>query len=727
MVKKEMSFSTSNEDLTSEIKKISVEDERPHHSQKEQDDFHPKKLRHSATQVSEFTLVGKDLEAAKPSRSPTELPSINKPGSWRIWTSPITKIILVSCIVALPMIVFSIVILVLTFGYRMGKITCPYPELCPAMNQTSSTHYYVDYSATQLVFIASWSSTISLSLISMLMFLFSFTVAQHILRWSGGEDVKPSELPTPYQLSLLIKVLNGELLALWDVFLYKFPSWCIPARRRRGQRTSTAPIVYMAIGVLLLGLAASAFVQATDTWLHIDTQTVEIINIKAEPAAGGNQYSRGLGPWCVDKPTVNNICNKNFWGCGIDCWKEFGATNMQQSNQSAVHKILVGRSADHEIFNFTDKSGLTYAILGPADIPDTIDWAAASFATTTQCRAVLPRNCDVQPPSVDDLTGGIQFNCTKERAGVDVSGNITHATAQIHYVDAHRLFNDSPAFIGRVDDSDTPGFKDAKKLAPNLTEQSEVFNNPWHWQGVLPIIDAHDSLFQSEDQRLWNRSWIGVPLMVLDCDTTVWEVTYTMVNSGVRTITATKSNVSVAGIGSMPAFPAFGLLDSELPEVIYDANDRTFTLETMIAGYTFGMSRSFLAHIGGQSSPRQALKTQVRVPKLITKVSKAALWTLVVSNLVYAAVGIILAVYAIRARSEDVFGFRARLTVGGLAAQIFEKPFADKKADDEWELFRESEGLMSSRVGAEKTAVGGTTFWIKGERRVGRNSRKIEK
>ncbi|KAF2731951.1 hypothetical protein EJ04DRAFT_554397 [Polyplosphaeria fusca] len=680
--------------------------------------FQKHTLRHTITEKSDATLVSKDTERVL---SPKFLSSSavlaldesarsdRRPFPLRVWKSPVTKIVIVASMVVIPMVVFSIAILALIFTHQMEKVTCPYEDLCPMLNQTDNNYYYVDYSATQLVFIASWSSSISLSLISMLMFLFSYLTARRILLKSHERD--SSDLPTPFQLALLIKILNGELLALYDFFMYKFQSWCVPARRRKVARPDSATVLYMAVSMLLVGVVASLFIQAADTWLHVATSTVEIVTVRADLTSPMNQFGRGLGSWCTDKPIVNNGCNPNFLGCGINCIKEFGSTGVTQSNQSATHSILTQRSSLHDVLNYTDSNSLTYAVLGPANVPSAVDWTTTSFAVTSQCRPIMSSDCDVIPESLDDTEGAgrTQFNCRRDPSLI--TGNITHATAQIHYDDAHNYFNDTAAFEGWIEGKAAPGFNQAiKAVAPNLTAQDHVFNNPWHWQGILPVVDPGDALFKSSDLRFWNRSWVGVPLMLLDCNTTVWEVTYSSVNNQIQYLKAQLANGSLAGIASMPTFPAFGLLDSEMPEVIYDANDQTATPDTMIAGYTFGMSRSFLAHIGGQSSPRPAIRAQTRVPRLIAKVGKAALWALISSNFIYAIVGVALAIGALRVRSKSVMGFRSRLTTGGLAAEIFEKPFSDRHADDEWELFQESDGLKTARIGAEGTERGGTTF-----------------
>jgi hypothetical protein len=95
---------------------------------------------------------------------------------------------------------------------------CPYPQLCPGpdvLNASSKHYYYVDYPAARLVFISSWSSTLSLTFVSMLMTLFGYLIASQMLRTSSAEQ--STGLPSPYQTSVLMRVLNADLFALWDL------------------------------------------------------------------------------------------------------------------------------------------------------------------------------------------------------------------------------------------------------------------------------------------------------------------------------------------------------------------------------------------------------------------------------------------------------------------------------------------------------------------------------
>jgi hypothetical protein len=84
------------------------------------------------------------------------------------------------------------------------------------MNATSKSSYYVDFPATSLVFISSWSSTISFALVGLLTTMYGYCIAAQLLRKSVSERKTGTGL-TPYQTSLTIRALGADMLALWEL------------------------------------------------------------------------------------------------------------------------------------------------------------------------------------------------------------------------------------------------------------------------------------------------------------------------------------------------------------------------------------------------------------------------------------------------------------------------------------------------------------------------------
>lgn len=132
--------------------------------------------------------------------------------------------ILIGCLlVVIPMVVFTIVILCLVFTNTMKDLTCPYNDICPdspLVNITSKSFYYIDYPAARLVWISSFSSTVSFALVGVIMGIFAYASAAQLLRASSQQDPQGS-LPSPYQTSLLVRVLGSDYLSLWELLRLK--------------------------------------------------------------------------------------------------------------------------------------------------------------------------------------------------------------------------------------------------------------------------------------------------------------------------------------------------------------------------------------------------------------------------------------------------------------------------------------------------------------------------
>lgn len=80
--------------------------------------------------------------------------------------------------------------------------------------------YYVRYNPAILVVIASWTSKIIPFVTSSSMAVVAFFAGRRIL--VASRDHKFGQLPTPHQMSILIKLLNGAgVMPLWETIVYR--------------------------------------------------------------------------------------------------------------------------------------------------------------------------------------------------------------------------------------------------------------------------------------------------------------------------------------------------------------------------------------------------------------------------------------------------------------------------------------------------------------------------
>lgn len=223
---------------------------------------------------------------------------------------------------------------------------------------------------------------------------------------------------------------------------------------------------------------SSVLIQAADTYIHITTEAVNLV--QAWPLqATDYQQSRGLAPWCLNRRTGDGLGNKHFWGCGL----LKTADGLVFANKSRVQSGL----GKNMILDFDDTNDHTqYAIVGPST--DTlaeqvdVDFAASSFAVSTQCSPVPAAACTVSETisaNAQDVTFS-PFNCSSEAGGINLSGNLTNFANRYSFLDAHKYISDSTPFQDGGFSNKTADFI-VKATSATEEEGNTTFRNPWHW------------------------------------------------------------------------------------------------------------------------------------------------------------------------------------------------------------------------------------------------------
>jgi len=121
-------------------------------------------------------------------------------------------------------------------------------------------------------------------------------------------------------------------------------------------------------------------------------------------------------------------------------------------------------------------------------------------------------------------------------------------------------------------------------------------------------------------------------------------------------------------------------------------------------------SRASLSVGASTLQPNDAIIAQERSTKLVTRIPKAPLYTLVLANMLFVALGIALAVLAIARSGGEVREIQARLSIEGLVADIFEGRRAKERVESIDDLFEEKYGQESTRVVIRNSARGGYEY-----------------
>ena len=146
-------------------------------------------------------------------------------------------------VVTIPMLLFTAVLLGLIFYYRVSHNTPPFDNLLVAGAQDEASVYYVNIEATFLIFISSWSSSVAPILTASVVSLAAYPIARKFLQEARAHQ--PQLLPTPYQLALTIKFLDGGGAgALWNWLKY-FVGWERKRQRQASPLTSTASVTIL--------------------------------------------------------------------------------------------------------------------------------------------------------------------------------------------------------------------------------------------------------------------------------------------------------------------------------------------------------------------------------------------------------------------------------------------------------------------------------------------------
>lgn len=152
-------------------------------------------------------------------------------------------ILLHTAFVVVPLLAFTAILLGLVYWNLWGRQHDANVSLSLSSGYDSDV-LYVNYSATSLILVASWSSSVSIPLIGSLLTLISFVVAAE-LSWTSDKSLQ-SLLPTATQLGLLTELLDGRKLALW--------TWFAGFWRHRDQKVPSRWVIDLAVGIQLAGI-----------------------------------------------------------------------------------------------------------------------------------------------------------------------------------------------------------------------------------------------------------------------------------------------------------------------------------------------------------------------------------------------------------------------------------------------------------------------------------------
>jgi hypothetical protein len=432
----------------------------------------------------------------------------------------------------------------------------------------------------------------------------------------------------------------------------------------------------------------------TDTWLHLATVSVEVEQLVIQSPTL-NAFARHQSPECLKRSAAG------FFPCSLEAY--FGQVNLVGGVDA--YKTLDSLSTTNRVFTVMDDTN-TYALLGDASTPTTLDFEASTVAVNTQCR-VMSKECNLSNASGSN----VPYNCSGQFVGDLALETIPSAVNQEQTWRVN-LFNDSaltiPTEVKLIPHAANPVYVamgacvDSVALIIDPTDTGAIpynftFNATWHNSDIV-LTDAAALAF------------------LLLCNSTVYDATYQWTNGSFSGFTSlTIANQSTAQIIQGPlqnnatfSTPYFltGIIDAVFqPTAQAVADKMAVTYSTTAVGLSAGV---FI--------PADNLSEQIRRRQIVSRVPWAPLYAVVATNTFVSMIGLVLGVGAIRRR--NLTGITDRLSIWGLLAELLDTTSGDYDLREK--LIQEERDERAQVVGVEK--VGQDTWRLKvfGDHRISR-------
>jgi hypothetical protein len=579
----------------------------------------------------------------------------------------LTDITVAACVVTIPMVVFSAILLGLVFSHQVIIGATPFDQLKPVHSalEDASGAYLVDINATSLIFIASWSSSLAPTLVGFVLALYTYPVAQNYI--GQAKNRIPSGLLTPYQFSLWLRFVSGAHVgAMWNWINYLF-FW-------RGKRQTQAPALKRTVIVTILGLFLATLVFAADTWLHLTTQAISLTQVTALQQSQA-PYSMSLFPNCTEAAFTGPIdalrnCSITVPASGARLL--YSQTALQVMNNLSTTMAIRAHDNDY-----------MYVGVPESTIASSRDYSASTFAVKSECHPITTQ-CNM---------AGILGVSTPYYCSEGFQGDLSFATLGDLAPDWSIVF-----------------FTDSSGSS-NLSFITQGVSNPFYY-GLATIV-GQNSLPISGDPEIVTPVHSGIAF-ALNCSSTVYDVDYNTVNQTITKFTANPSNISVTNIvqGSS-ALTKFGFNSLSLKQAANVAVTLN-TAQELADRMASAFSSSFMAVAAGVMQPTEATAVQQRTQSLVTRIPKAPLFLLVIANLLFVITGIVFAVLAITAYSTDAEtgDVQRRMGIEGLVADRFEGNQAKMAIQNLDDVFEERKGLEGSRIVLDRSHHGGYEYRI---------------
>lgn len=230
----------------------------------------------------------------------------------------------------------------------------------------------------------------------------------------------------------------------------------------------------------------SLLVQAADTYLHVVINAVSIHRLEQQEITKSLHPSRKMAPWYFDEGSHDDFYRGSISYSQAVLVTRDGVTII--ANRSAY--LDATSTIGAHILNYTDSSGISYAVVRPSNIDPDLDWTGSSYAVSTRCSAIPQSSCPTPPAEPWGRNSSQLLNCSVQ----DPKMNISLIADKYHKtwtMDWHEYMYEDNNF-GRYQEVISHDLYDkngTEALLANMTLQQSnaVFRNPWHWLSTIDI------------------------------------------------------------------------------------------------------------------------------------------------------------------------------------------------------------------------------------------------
>lgn len=368
------------------------------------------------------------------------------------------------------------------------------------------------------------------------------------------------------------------------------------------------------------------------------------------------EYGMQSSPTC----TLNYVPDTGF-----TLWGSFGML------------LLSNTSTDGQVKTYIDGNGTNFAYLGVPTRDDNydVDFSGHSWALSSSCTPITSECITV-------ISGPqARYNCSSIAFAGTIATNSVNQMTMEYYIGA------------------------------NMSEEAQgnvSVGNPYY-HAAIASVNQNTGFYFSDDPEV-AEGLHSATIIVVACNTTVWDVEYTSTNGSISRFVTSPSNASLANI--MLGTQAYTQVANAILTQAFSTGAWIGNSAQDIADYFASQySLSALSLGGSATTPSLATEAQLRTQMLVARVPLAPLGALVASNLLLVVLGLALTVWALGTARGDVREVQARLGVVGLVGSYFEGETAQRPVRHAEDIFGEKSGLTERKVGIFKTPLGG---WVLG-------------